>query len=90
MYILILKGAVIESGSSSSDGSRVNAPDGIELTLYIYRKSYSNKPIAGTGAVVICRYLRPCWVHTKAIKHILYCRFLKCVLLNSVATWAKM
>jgi hypothetical protein len=48
-HLLILKGAVIESGSSSPDGIRVDAPDGIELKLY--GKCYGNKRIAGTGVV---------------------------------------
>jgi len=48
-HSLELKNAVIESGSSSPDGIRVDTPDGIELKLY--GKSYSNKAIAGNAPV---------------------------------------
>jgi hypothetical protein len=49
-HSLTLKNAVIESGSSSPEGIKVDSPDGIELKLY--GKSYSNKPVGGTGAVI--------------------------------------
>jgi hypothetical protein len=45
----MLKNAVIESGSSSPEGIKVDSPDGIELKLY--GKNYSNKPIGGNAAV---------------------------------------
>jgi hypothetical protein len=48
-HLLILKNAVIESGSSSPDGIKIDAPDGLELKLY--GKSYSNKQI-GVNAIV--------------------------------------
>jgi hypothetical protein len=48
-HLLILKNAIIESGSSSPDGIKVDSPDGLEVKLY--GKSYSNKPIDGSATV---------------------------------------
>jgi hypothetical protein len=48
-HTLILKNAVIESGASSPEGIKIDAPDSIDIKLY--GKSYSNKPLGGTGAM---------------------------------------
>ncbi|HEY9004560.1 MAG TPA: hypothetical protein VIM75_00430 [Ohtaekwangia sp.] len=49
-HSLEFKNAVIESGSSSPDGIKIDTPDGLELKLY--GKSYSNKPIGGSASVI--------------------------------------
>lgn len=47
IHSLTLKNAVLESGSSSPNGVKIDTPDSIELKLY--GKSYSNKPMDGNS-----------------------------------------
>jgi hypothetical protein len=49
IHTLVLKNAILESGSSSPEGIKIDSPDSIEIKLY--GKSYSNKPIGGNAPV---------------------------------------
>jgi len=49
-HSLTLKGAVIEAGASAPGSIQVDLPDGLNLKLY--GKSYGNKAIGGTAAVI--------------------------------------
>src|SRR6187402_3102029 len=52
----------------------------LRLTNRLHQLACERLALSGISRYL--RYLCPCWAHTMAIKHMLYCRFLKCVLVN--------